>query len=649
MPPRTTSTSSCSTSFLRLGRDGVVGRAVLEVQLEVPAEQAALGVDVADDHPGDVGVREPDERERARLVGDDSHLDGIAAGGGDAVMSSLAVALAVAPERELRRVVGAIVLGRPAPIHREDSPSSTHRSASVSSSPRWRSRRTTRSASRSSRSCARACSRRGSARPRASTRSCATTAYWVALLRYIGCTGHAHEVATLFGDEIAIRGQTLVHDAGNPAEVMRDVMAFATAGRSAGGARRDRPDDPGDGPRVGGRTTSRPAARWPTCSSSGSTSAPTCARRCASRSSAGTGTATPTTRRARRSRSPMRIVHLSHDMEAIGRLFSPERALEAARERRDETYDPALADLFLAHGRDWFERARPRPSRGTPCSPSSPSRTACWRAPSSTTPSPSPPTSSTSSRRTWAGTAAAARSSPSDAARRARARRRRRSTTLRRAALVHDFGTTVVPNSIWDKPGPLTRSEFDRVELHPMLTEQMLRRSPALAVLNPVASAHHEKCDGSGYHKRVQADADDLGACVLAATEVYVGLTTERADRPPFSARRRGRRAAPARVGGRARAAREPCGARGRGARRAARRRTGKRPQNPGGLTRREVEVLRLAAEGPHDARDRRPALHLAQDRRPPHPAHLRQDRRVDAGRRGAVGDAAHRRPVIVS
>ena len=45
------------------------------------------------------------------------------------------------------------------------------------------------------------------------------TAYWVALLRYVGCTGHAHEVATVFGDEIAIRARTLVHDAANPAEV----------------------------------------------------------------------------------------------------------------------------------------------------------------------------------------------------------------------------------------------------------------------------------------------------------------------------------------------------------------------------------------------------------------------------------------------
>ena len=54
-------------------------------------------------------------------------------------------------------------------------------------------------------------------------------AYWVALLRYIGCTGHAHEVATVFGDEIAIRAQTLIHDAANPAEVMGDVVAAQSA------------------------------------------------------------------------------------------------------------------------------------------------------------------------------------------------------------------------------------------------------------------------------------------------------------------------------------------------------------------------------------------------------------------------------------
>ena len=52
----------------------------------------------------------------------------------------------------------------------------------------------------------------------------------------------------------------------------------------------------------------------------------------------------------------MRVVHLSHDMEAIGRIFSPARALEAARERSDRTYDPALVDVFVARGAEWFDK-----------------------------------------------------------------------------------------------------------------------------------------------------------------------------------------------------------------------------------------------------------------------------------------------------
>jgi HD-GYP domain-containing protein (c-di-GMP phosphodiesterase class II)/DNA-binding CsgD family transcriptional regulator len=420
------------------------------------------------------------------------------------------------------------------------------------------------------------------------------TAYWVALLRYVGCTGHAHEVATLFGDEIAIRARTLVHDSANPAEVMRDVMAFATAGRS--------PEERDEIVRL----IQTSAREWAVHNfSSGCEVADMLVQRLdfgpavreALRSTfeRWNGAGYPAHAQGDAIPLPMRVVHLSHDMEAIGRLFSPEQALEAAHDRRDRTYEPALADLFVAHGRDWFDRLR---------------ETEPWDAVLALEPEPhrvlagaeldhaltvvadfidlKSPYMGGHSRRCAELAAEAARvlGLPGEAVGR-----------LRRAALVHDFGTTVVPNSIWDKPGPLTRTEFDRVELHPMLTEQMLRRSPALAVLNPVAAAHHEKCDGSGYHKRVRADGDDLGACVLAATEIYVGLTTERADRPAFPADDAAAELRRLESEGvlEPRASRAVLVAAGHGEPRSV---SGKRPHNPGRLTRREVDVLRLAARG---------------------------------------------------
>jgi HD-GYP domain-containing protein (c-di-GMP phosphodiesterase class II) len=420
------------------------------------------------------------------------------------------------------------------------------------------------------------------------------TVYWVALLRFIGCTGHAHEVSTLFGDEIAIRGQTLVHDSGNPAEVMRDIVAFATAGHS-----------PKEGEEIV-RRIQESIREWAFLNfSSGCEVADVLverldfdpgvreALRCTFECWNGNGH--PNHAKGEAIPLAMRIVHVSHDMEALARLFSPDRALEAARERRDATYDPAVADLFLEHGAAWFDRlAEIEPWDAVLALETEPHRLLTGAeldeallVAADFIDLKSPFWAGHSRRCSELATAAARLLGLDDEA----------VTMLRRAALVHDFGTTAVPNSIWDKPGALTRAEFDRVELHPMLTEQMLRRSPALAVLNPVACAHHEKCDGSGYHRRLQADADDRGACILAATEVYVGLTAERSDRPPIP---------PDEAAGELRrlesegtleprASQAVLVAAGHGEPRTP---SGKRPRNPGGLTRREVDVLRLAARG---------------------------------------------------
>jgi HD-GYP domain-containing protein (c-di-GMP phosphodiesterase class II) len=420
------------------------------------------------------------------------------------------------------------------------------------------------------------------------------TAYWVALLRFIGCTGHAHEVSTLFGDEIAIRAQTLVHDSGNPAEVMRDIVAFATAGHSAEESEEIV------------RNIQASIREWAFMNfSSGCEVADVLverldfdpgvreALRCTFECWNGNGH--PDHVKGEAIPLAMRVVHVSHDMEALGRLFSADRALEAARERRDATYDPAVADVFLEHGAAWLDRL-------TEIDP--------WDAVLALEPEPyrlladaelddallvaadfidlKSPYMGSHSRRCSDLASDAGRVLGLDEP---------EVTSLRRAALVHDFGTTGVSNAILDKPGALTRSEFDRIELHPMLTEQMLRRSPALAALNPVASAHHERCDGSGYHRHVRADGD-LGACVLAATEVYVGMTTERADRPAFSLADTAAELRRLESAGvlEPRASRAVLVAAGHGEPQGAP--TGKRPQNPGGLTRREVDVLRLAARG---------------------------------------------------
>jgi len=420
------------------------------------------------------------------------------------------------------------------------------------------------------------------------------TAYWVALLRYIGCTGHAHEVATVFGDEIAIRGQTLIHDSANPAEVMRDVIAFATAGKS--------PEEKDGIVRMLQQTakewvaynfTSGCEVTFMLVRALGFPTGVQDALRCTFERWNGNGH--PHHVKGEAIPLPMRVVHLTQDMEAIARIFSPEHALEAARDRRDRTYDPVLVDLFLSHGAEWFGRLRTIEP---------------WDAVLALAPTPprllegadldaaltvaadfidiKSPYKGGHSRRCadLAGDAARVLGFDEEAI-----------VAVRHAALVHDFGVTAVPNSIWDKPGPLTRTEFDRVELHPMLTEQMLRRSPALAALNPIAAAHHEKCDGSGYHKRLRGDGGVLGACILAATEIYVGLITDRADRPAHSPEDAAAELRRLESGGaiEPRACRAVLVAAGHGEAEAL---SPRRPQNPGGLSRREVDVLRLAARG---------------------------------------------------
>jgi HD-GYP domain-containing protein (c-di-GMP phosphodiesterase class II) len=105
---------------------------------------------------------------------------------------------------------------------------------------------------------------------------------------------------------------------------------------------------------------------------------------------------------------------------------------------------------------------------------------------------------------------------------------------LGRAALLHDLGRVAVPTGLWDKPGPLTPSEWERVHLHSYYTDRVLRRSPALARYADIAGRAHERLDGSGYH-RGDRDASRL-VRLLAAADVYRACGEPRAWRAALDA-----------------------------------------------------------------------------------------------------------------
>jgi HD-GYP domain-containing protein (c-di-GMP phosphodiesterase class II) len=106
---------------------------------------------------------------------------------------------------------------------------------------------------------------------------------------------------------------------------------------------------------------------------------------------------------------------------------------------------------------------------------------------------------------------------------------------VRRAGLVHDLGRVAVPVRIWQKPEPLSADEWERVRLHPYHTERLLTHSPFLSELAPVASSHHERLDGSGYHRGSTAAALTAPARLLATADAYHAMTESRAHREPLS------------------------------------------------------------------------------------------------------------------
>jgi HD-GYP domain-containing protein (c-di-GMP phosphodiesterase class II) len=103
--------------------------------------------------------------------------------------------------------------------------------------------------------------------------------------------------------------------------------------------------------------------------------------------------------------------------------------------------------------------------------------------------------------------------------------------SVRNSALLMDVGRVGISSAIWDRPAPLGPVEWERVRLHSYWTERILRRCPALERVAPLAPAHHERLDGTGYHRAVSGIELSSGERLLAAADVFAALTEPRPHR----------------------------------------------------------------------------------------------------------------------
>src|SRR5258706_10710735 len=104
---------------------------------------------------------------------------------------------------------------------------------------------------------------------------------------------------------------------------------------------------------------------------------------------------------------------------------------------------------------------------------------------------------------------------------------------LRWAAYAHDVGELAIPVSTWMRAGALTERETDAAHLHPYHGERALSplggdgKSVAALVLR-----HHERLDGTGYHRYAKASDLSLAARILAAAEAFQTAREARPYRP---------------------------------------------------------------------------------------------------------------------
>jgi HD-GYP domain-containing protein (c-di-GMP phosphodiesterase class II) len=358
-------------------------------------------------------------------------------------------------------------------------------------------------------------------------------AYYAALLRYIGCTSFAHETAWYGGgDDIALLRTMTPADAGSLPDVAKHILGGAAKG--AGAIVRTRSvarllGDPSMPKRLAAAHCDqavRLAARLGAAARVTEILGQTYERF--------DGKGLPLGLRGDAVAPLARVMHVAYCAVLHGAFEGAGAAVEVVRARRGGELDPAACDAFLKHAPDhlkvvgaasvWDEvvAAEPSPRRFV----SSESVAEVARAFAHFVDLKSPYTIGHSVAVSRLCEAALRRAGASD----------EELEQGRLAGFLHDLGRASVPNGIWDKPGALNVVERERVEQHAYQSERVLARAEVLAPLAQLVGAHHERVDGSGYHRGRAGTPIPRVARYLAAADVYQAMREDRAFRPARAA-----------------------------------------------------------------------------------------------------------------
>jgi putative nucleotidyltransferase with HDIG domain len=102
-------------------------------------------------------------------------------------------------------------------------------------------------------------------------------------------------------------------------------------------------------------------------------------------------------------------------------------------------------------------------------------------------------------------------------------------------AVLHDIGKVRVPESILNKPGPLSQDELGIMQMHPEIGEHILRPIHSMKAILPIVRHHHERWDGTGYPDRLAGSGIPLGARIVAVCDAYRAMSEDRPYRKGLS------------------------------------------------------------------------------------------------------------------